>query len=143
MGICEIDLLKPVGKEYQIWEFGSSSDTWAEVLTRQTQRGKEKLKSILSNYSNILSTKTITLIGQIIIHPWLEFVEDSQKRLLRNIERKQHLDHLTLGSDNNNLKGKYSNLAIDFGKKLKLLESDIKEQYNYLYKNLNEKIPYL
>ena len=141
MSIVETDLRAPVGRQYEIWEIGSAQDTWAEVLTKHTKNGSEKLKSILSNYSSILSTETIALIGQLTIHPWLEFVGDSQKRRLKNLERNPESNHLILGSDSKKLKLKYVVLAVDFGKKLNLLETNINKQYESLYKKLDRKDP--
>ncbi len=141
MGICETDLLEPVGRQYQIWELGNAFDTWAEVLTKHTERGNEKLKLVLSSYSSILETDTIVLIGQLTIHPWIEFVKDSQKRKVRNMERNPELNQLILGSNKEKLRLRYVKLAFDFGKKLERLEKNIKDQYDNLYARLDRNDP--
>jgi len=140
-GICNINLIEPVGDQYQIWALGSASETWAEVFTKHSERANKKLKEILANYSSVLSMENIELIGQLTTHPWSEFIEDSYKRQLRDQEMNPEIKILILGSNNKKLQEKYVKLLIDFGKKLELLENNIEKQYKKLHSRLQRNDP--
>lgn len=122
--ICSVNLHKPASAIFTL----QGGQTWGQVLTENTELGANKLKNLISVYSSILPPELVSQIGEVIIHPWIEFIGDSRKRELRHISRRQ-LNIIENGvpvcSKNQKLVIKYKKLASQFGSVLTILEESI------------------
>lgn len=74
-GMCEVDLRAPIGASALTWGEPSADLTWARFLTTHTETAQRVLRTTATSYSSVLPVETLNLIGQVVTHPWHDWVQ--------------------------------------------------------------------
>lgn len=119
--LCDTDIAKEVGSTYSEPEFAKSS--WAVFIAQRTHDGISQLSGAQAAYGQIFSDEINSLIGQVIGHPWNEFLMASSRRLER-IARSR-AEKLLLCSQLPAMRQGYKDLSDAYWKMLRDLESRI------------------
>ncbi len=81
-GLCDVDISKRVEHIYVAPQYDGMP--WAEFITETTQAGLNQIQQVQSVYGRLLDDKTNLLIGEVIAHPWSEFLLAAKGRRIRS-----------------------------------------------------------
>lgn len=129
-GLCDVKLAETAKQVRVAPEYNNAK--WGELITDTTNQGLDELRQAQSAYGRFLNDNINSLIGEVLAHPWNEFLLSSKGRIIR---RPDFAQPMCLEKPESARK-RYVELADDYWKTLAKLESSAGHRYCSLRKTL-------
>ena len=129
-GLCDIDISKEVGRTFADPEYAKS--TWGAFIGERTRDGLGQLTSVQAAYGQVFGDSISSLVGQVVSHPWNEFLAASKRRAEPQVKK-------LLCSDQPKMRKAYEALADSYWPVLRDLENTVGRRHCHLRRALGIK----
>lgn len=122
-GLCEVELSAEVKSNFADPQYQKA--TWAVYITERTREGLTRLSNAQASYGSFFDDETNRLLGQIISHPWNEFLVESRRRAETGQKKSDAEPKKPLCLEKADIRKRYEALADSYWPIVRDLESRI------------------